>query len=79
MPITVKFFARLREELNLDEIQVSAAVGMSMSAVEVWQLATKQVDLPEKVLIAINQEYASAQSEVNDNDEVAFFPPVTGG
>ncbi|MGZ5258170.1 MAG: MoaD/ThiS family protein [Burkholderiales bacterium] len=28
---------------------------------------------------AVNQEMASADTPVNDGDEVAFFPPVTGG
>lgn len=77
MPITVKFFARLREELNLDEIQIEAISGMS--ALDVWQIATEQALLPAKTLIAVNQEYATAEQEVKDNDEVAFFPPVTGG
>ena len=33
----------------------------------------------EKLLIAVNQEMASWEDEINDGDEVAFFPPVTGG
>ena len=31
------------------------------------------------VRLAINQEYASLDKAVSDGDEVAFFPPVTGG
>jgi len=77
MPITVKFFARLREELNLDELQITVTDGMT--AFDVWKKATEQSTLPPKILIAVNQEYAAAESEVNENDEVAFFPPVTGG
>lgn len=77
MSITVKFFARLREELNLDELQITATNGMT--AFDVWKQATGQSTLPSKILIAINQEYAAAETEVNDDDEVAFFPPVTGG
>ena len=77
MPITVKFFARLREELNLDELQITATNGLT--ALDVWKKATSQSALPSKILIAINQEYAAAESEVNEDDEVAFFPPVTGG
>lgn len=77
MSITVKFFARLREELNIDETQVDAHA--NLTALDVWQNATGQSILPEKTLIAINQEYANADRLINDNDEVAFFPPVTGG
>ena len=77
MSITVKFFARLREELNLDELTIEAVSGMT--AMDVWQKATGQSVLPVKTLIAVNQEYAAAECEVKENDEVAFFPPVTGG
>lgn len=77
MSITVKFFARLREELDLDELTIEAVSGMT--AMDVWYKATGQSSLPAKTLIAVNQEYAAQESEVNENDEVAFFPPVTGG
>lgn len=77
MSVTVKFFARLREQYNLDELQIDAEAGMT--AIQVWQQTTGEVQLQEHTLIAINQEYASADSAVNDLDEVAFFPPVTGG
>ena len=42
-------------------------------AVFVWQ------PFPANTLVAINQEYASPASAVRAGDEVAFFPPVTGG
>ncbi len=77
MSITVKFFARLREELNMDEAQLDFVTGLT--ALQVWQKVTGQSNLPSKTLIAVNQEYASEDTAVNDNDEVAFFPPVTGG
>ncbi len=77
MSITVKFFARLREELNMDEAQLDFVTGLT--ALQVWQKVTGQSALPPKTLIAVNQEYASEDITVNENDEVAFFPPVTGG
>jgi len=77
MPVTVKFFARLREELNIDETQIDFT--SDLTALKVWQKATGQSALPPKVLIAINQKYAAESITLNDNDEVAFFPPVTGG
>jgi molybdopterin converting factor small subunit len=35
--------------------------------------------MPGNILMAVNQEYAEADQFVSDGDEVAFFPPVTGG
>jgi len=74
--ITVRYFASLREQLGRGEQQVNAA-GLSCVA-DVWSRVCAQ-PLPANTLIAINQEYASPESEVRAGDEVAFFPPVTGG
>ena len=32
-----------------------------------------------RILVAINQEMTEADAEINASDEIAFFPPVTGG
>ncbi len=32
-----------------------------------------------RILVAINQEMSESDAEIGDNDEIAFFPPVTGG
>ena len=77
MTITVKFFASLRETLDRDTMTVSASD--AATAADVWRIATEDHELPTNTLIAINMEYANAEHAVNDGDEVAFFPPVTGG
>jgi len=46
---------------------------------EVWRCVAKGEALPANLLMAVNMEYAAPDSEVRDGDEVAFFPPVTGG
>ncbi|HJX19337.1 MAG TPA: MoaD/ThiS family protein [Acidiferrobacterales bacterium] len=74
--ITVRYFASLREQLGRGEEQVDAA-GLSCAA-DVWSRVCAQ-PFPANTLIAINQEYASPASVVRAGDEVAFFPPVTGG
>ncbi|GMR16144.1 MAG: molybdopterin synthase sulfur carrier subunit [Gammaproteobacteria bacterium] len=77
MSITVKFFASLREQLNIDEINITAA---TVSTVEdVWNNVTHHQPLPANLLAAVNLEYVSLNSLVIEGDEVAFFPPVTGG
>ena len=74
--ITVKYFASLRERLGKAEDRVDAA---TLSTVEdVWKQATGNSP-SENVLCAVNQEYASINTQVSDGDEIAFFPPVTGG
>jgi molybdopterin synthase sulfur carrier subunit len=40
-----------------------------------WQLALES----GKLLVAVNQTICHLDTEIKDGDEVAFFPPVTGG
>jgi molybdopterin synthase sulfur carrier subunit len=77
MAITVKFFASLREQIGKESLQLALPAGASAAAV--WHAATEGRPLPPNVLVAINMEYAQALDPVQDGDEVAFFPPVTGG
>jgi molybdopterin synthase sulfur carrier subunit len=74
--IFVKFFASLREKTGLSEYQLEAT--QINNVADIWQ-SIFQEELPKHILIAINCEYTHAQQSVKDNDEVAFFPPVTGG
>jgi molybdopterin synthase sulfur carrier subunit len=74
MSIQVKFFASLREQLGTDSVEIDAAGSVR----EVWQQATHS-DFPASTLCAINMHYAKLDDAVYDGDEVAFFPPVTGG
>ncbi len=75
MPIQVKFFASLREQLGRSDTEVTAA----STVADVWQQATDGEPLPGRILVAVNLDYATLDSVVKDGDEVAFFPPVTGG
>ena len=77
MTIQVRFFASLREQIGVAEKQLEASP--SMTVADVWQQASNQSDLPLNTLMAINMEYVDAGQHVADGDEVAFFPPVTGG
>ncbi len=77
MSINVKYFASLRERIGRGSDTLNSSEALQVS--QVWQLATGQESFPDDVLIALNQEYTSADALVSDGDEVAFFPPVTGG
>ncbi len=76
MSINVLVFASLSEQLGLSETKLDAA--SINTALDVWQALTSQ-QTDEAVRVAINQEYADFDSTVKSGDEVAFFPPVTGG
>ena len=77
MTITVKYFASLRERLARAQDEIPAD-GIATVA-DVWRIATHNAELPPNVLMAVNMDYAQRADPVNDGDEVAFFPPVTGG
>lgn len=78
MSIQVRYFASLRERLGRagDEIAPDAEV---RTVADVWTRVAHGRPLPDNTLVAINMEYASLAHEVREGDEVAFFPPVTGG
>jgi len=77
MTIQVKFFASLRERLQCDDFQLQP--GQAKTVAQAWQVATKDQPIPENLLSAVNMEYVSFDHPIVDGDEVAFFPPVTGG
>ncbi len=80
--IKVLFFAQVRELVGCDELSLPcdyASAEDLRSALCVrgdkWALALES----GKLLVAINQTLAPLETPLNDGDEVAFFPPVTGG
>lgn len=77
MSIKIIYFASLREEIGRDKDLVKA--DSPMTTIEAWTKATGRKELPEKLLIAVNHEYVTANTLVKAGDELAFFPPVTGG
>lgn len=85
MKVKILYFASLREQLGSsgEELELPAGVD-SLAALHalllarggVWQAALGGGKL---VRMAVNQEIVPASSAVRGGDEVAFFPPVTGG
>ncbi|HBE4953319.1 TPA: molybdopterin synthase sulfur carrier subunit [Escherichia coli] len=82
--IKVLFFAQVRELVGTDATEVAAdfptveALRQHMSAQsDRWALALALED--GKLLAAVNQTLVSFDHPLTDGDEVAFFPPVTGG
>ena len=77
MSIKVKFFARIREEMGRAEDQVEFTSGLKVS--DVWEKTSGGDAMPDSLLVAINMEHVKGDAELKEGDEVAFFPPVTGG
>ena len=79
MSIKVKYFASLRDRIGRNEDSLEIDNEM-ITVSELWKkVGGGQNDLPDNILTAINMEYVKPDAEVKDGDEVAFFPPVTGG
>lgn len=76
--ITVRCFASVRETLNISEQQLPAPTP-PVTAADLLRLMTGTQTLPVAPLVAINLRHASLDSPVHDGDEIAFFPPVSGG
>ncbi len=83
--VTLLYFARLREAFGLSSEQVE----LPLSVKTVGHLAdwlrqrggpwATELAAGRPVRTAVNQVMAAADSAVKDGDEIAFFPPVTGG
>lgn len=82
--INVVFFASLREQLNCSEIKLEATDDVS-SVDKVKQALTNThkewltVFENNSLLAAVNHDMVDGEHPVKSGDEVAFFPPVTGG
>ena len=83
--VTVLYFARLREALG----KANEQIALPESVIDLASLREALVSRggawahelaqTRPVRAAVNQEMASADTPVKDGDEIAFFPPVTGG
>ena len=82
--IEVLFFARIRDELGVERLQLELPQGVNSLLQFTHHLVVTHpsfagiIDRPT-VLVAVNQEFAQPQTTVEDGDEIAYFPPVTGG
>jgi len=77
MSITVRYFASLREQMGRPGDRL--AEGEARTVQEVWDRVSDGRPMPANTLTAVNLEYVGRDHPVGAGDEVAFFPPVTGG
>lgn len=83
--LRVLFFARIREQLDCASLEVEWGEGVaSLDALQA-QLAAQHGQLwadvlgQDNIIRAVNHDVVSDNCALADGDEVAFFPPVTGG
>jgi len=83
--LKVLYFARLRERLGMAEEVVELPDGMGMVAMLLDVLRARGGAWAEELAagknfrVAVNQDMAGMEAPIEDGDEVAIFPPVTGG
>jgi molybdopterin converting factor subunit 1 len=81
MKVRIKFFAVLRERAGAAEIAKEIAEGSTVA--DLWRALQREypkLDVPGiRLLYAVNQNYVDRDHRLNDNDEVVFVPPVSGG
>ncbi len=82
MRITVLFFATLRDVIGVRELAIEiddAAGTIKRLRAELSQRYPAAADNLKVALAAVNEEFAFDRDRIDDGDEVAFFPPVSGG
>jgi len=79
--VTIRLFARLREMAGTGELARDVDDGATAS--DAWGLLIREfppmADYSRTVACAVNEEYAQWSTRLNNGDEVAFLPPVSGG
>ena len=85
MSIDVLFFAQIRERLGISGLQVDfpeqpvTLAGLQQQLISEKGAVWADNLEGDNVLRAVNQQLAALDHQLKDGDEVAFFPPVTGG
>jgi MoaD family protein len=80
--IKVKLFASYRDLAGKNDIELDLNPGSTVTTVliQLKELFPKLSErLSANTLIALNTEYASPTHPIQDGDEIAIFPPVSGG
>ncbi len=76
----ILYFASLKESLKIANEDMPASADMTVKKLRLTLIKKygKQY-FPNNILCAVNHEISNDSIQLNDDDEVAFYPPVTGG
>lgn len=78
MQIFIKYFASLREHMGESSTVITVNEGISID--ELWQsLSENKMENFHEIMMTVNKKYVKSDHILQENDEVGFFPPVTGG
>ncbi len=82
--IQLRYFASLRETLGIGDEQVELPDNVSdLTALTQWLQQRGEswhnALADQRLHVAVNQQIVAADSGIEDGDEIAWFPPVTGG
>jgi MoaE-MoaD fusion protein len=77
--VTVRCFAAVREAVGSDQVEVELPAGSSVAALRerLAEAAPALLRLP--LAVAVNRAYATMATVLQNGDEVAFLPPISGG
>ena len=81
----ILYFSWLREKIGIDseEIKISEKIGDVNELVEFLKKSSERHSIAfqnmKSIKLAVNKEFANFNTKIQDQDEIAFFPPVTGG
>ena len=79
--IKVLFFASCRDLIGTGEREMTLPDGATVTDL-ISKLASEQArftDMAPSLMVSVNQAYVERDAELQDGDEVAFIPPVSGG
>ncbi|MBI4640564.1 MAG: molybdopterin converting factor subunit 1 [Candidatus Tectomicrobia bacterium] len=81
MKVKLLFFAMYRELVGEREKEVELSEGSTVRDLfkRMEEEYPKLHGIHDAVMIAVNTEYVTTETELKENDQVAFIPPVSGG
>jgi MoaE-MoaD fusion protein len=81
MKVKVLFFARLKEIIGREMVELD--LNPMLTVADVWEALRTEYpqvkDFEKSLLFSVNQEFADLHTRVKEGDELAIFPPVSGG
>ncbi len=77
MNICVRYFASIKDDMGMGMTNIEVNDGITVGSL--FEQLTVDNSYDGTVLMAVNHEYVDSSYKLKDGDEVAYFPPVTGG